>query len=156
MLKSGLSPEEDSHCVHGATGSVRSTRLYYHLQMKITDTDEIWAESLIWRHLRLQKHDLRRLPLLERVSWERSGFHTPLENKRKKMNKMQPVTLGVLDCCLLTAEPDLFPAELRFLSCLKDLLTSAQRILGGELLRLGSTDGAVLWATEEKCCCDSV
>lgn len=41
MLKSGLSPEEDSHCVHRATGSVRSTRLYYHLQMKIGGTDEI-------------------------------------------------------------------------------------------------------------------
>lgn len=35
MLRSGLSLEDDGHCVHRATGSVRSTRLYCHLQMKI-------------------------------------------------------------------------------------------------------------------------
>lgn len=43
MLKSSVSPEENSHCVQKATGSVRTTRLYlcYHLQMKIRGTDEI-------------------------------------------------------------------------------------------------------------------
>lgn len=97
--------------------------------------------------------------LLESMTWERSVSHIPLGKKNKtKQTAEQDAACHPWHSGLLLGYSwtRLVLLWIKVLVLLEYLLTSAQRMLGGELLHLGSSDDAMLWATKDKCCSDSV